>query len=110
MGQCQAAVAEAVEVFGKVDILLCCSSEGRPLYELLEHAESTDWVSSAGRHRRRARSFSEDTDSRPGTVRDQLLWACQLYQGHITGNAEKVQRTRHDTDRYKSVYISARGV
>ena len=28
MGQCQAAVAEAVAAFGKLDILLCCSSEG----------------------------------------------------------------------------------
>lgn len=28
MGQCQAAVAEAVEVFGRVDILFCCTSEG----------------------------------------------------------------------------------
>lgn len=28
MGQCQAAVAEAVEVFGKVDILFVCTSEG----------------------------------------------------------------------------------
>ena len=36
MGQCQAAVAEAVETFGKLDILLCCSSEGRYLYVLLE--------------------------------------------------------------------------
>ena len=36
MGQCQAAVAEAVETFGKLDILLCCSSEGWHLYDLLE--------------------------------------------------------------------------
>ena len=28
MGQCGAAVAEAIEVFGRVDILLCCTSEG----------------------------------------------------------------------------------
>jgi NAD(P)-dependent dehydrogenase (short-subunit alcohol dehydrogenase family) len=28
MGQCGAAVAEAVEVFGRIDILLCCASEG----------------------------------------------------------------------------------
>lgn len=28
MGHCQAAVAEAVEVFGRLDILFCCSSEG----------------------------------------------------------------------------------
>lgn len=27
MGQCQAAVAQAVEVFGKLDILFCCSGE-----------------------------------------------------------------------------------
>lgn len=32
MGLCQAAVAEAVEVFGKLDILLCCASEGWPLH------------------------------------------------------------------------------
>ena len=29
MGKCQAAVAEAVEAFGRVDILFCCTSEGR---------------------------------------------------------------------------------
>jgi NAD(P)-dependent dehydrogenase (short-subunit alcohol dehydrogenase family) len=29
MGQCGAAVAEAVEVFGRIDVLLCCTSEGR---------------------------------------------------------------------------------
>lgn len=28
MGLCQAAIAEAVEVFGRVDILFCCTSEG----------------------------------------------------------------------------------
>ena len=27
MGQCQAAVAQAVEAFGKLDVLFCCSSE-----------------------------------------------------------------------------------
>lgn len=29
MGLCQAAVAEAVQCFGKVDIMFCCASEGR---------------------------------------------------------------------------------
>jgi NAD(P)-dependent dehydrogenase (short-subunit alcohol dehydrogenase family) len=28
MGQCGAVVAEAVHVFGRIDILLCCKSEG----------------------------------------------------------------------------------
>ena len=28
MGQCQAAVAQAVDAFGRIDILLCCTSQG----------------------------------------------------------------------------------
>ena len=28
MGQCQAAVAEAISVFGGLDVLFCCASEG----------------------------------------------------------------------------------
>jgi NAD(P)-dependent dehydrogenase (short-subunit alcohol dehydrogenase family) len=28
MGQCGAALAEAVHTFGRIDILLCCTSEG----------------------------------------------------------------------------------
>lgn len=40
MGQCQAAVAEAVEAFGKLDILLCCSSEGGFLHGLFEWSEN----------------------------------------------------------------------
>lgn len=39
MGQCQAAVAEAVETFGKLDILLCCSSEGWSLHGSLERRD-----------------------------------------------------------------------
>lgn len=30
MGQCQAVVADAVATFGRVDILLCCTSQGDP--------------------------------------------------------------------------------
>lgn len=32
MGKCQAAVAEAAEAFGRVDILFCCTSEGNISY------------------------------------------------------------------------------
>lgn len=28
MGSCGAAIAEAIDVFGRIDILLCCKSEG----------------------------------------------------------------------------------
>lgn len=28
MGECQAVVADAIATFGKVDILLCCTSQG----------------------------------------------------------------------------------
>jgi NAD(P)-dependent dehydrogenase (short-subunit alcohol dehydrogenase family) len=31
VGQCQAAVAEAVEAFGRIDVLLCAASEGKNL-------------------------------------------------------------------------------
>lgn len=37
MGQCQAAVAEAVVRFGGIDILLCCSSEGGFCFSSLSH-------------------------------------------------------------------------
>ena len=39
MWQCQAIVAEAVEAFGRLDILLCCSSEGLPLWDCGREAE-----------------------------------------------------------------------
>jgi NAD(P)-dependent dehydrogenase (short-subunit alcohol dehydrogenase family) len=35
MGQCGAAVAEAVEIFGRIDILLCCASEGMDLLQVV---------------------------------------------------------------------------
>ncbi|MCJ1294988.1 hypothetical protein MMC34_006548 [Xylographa carneopallida] len=35
IGQCQAAIAQAVQAFGKIDILFCCSSEGSPVPVLL---------------------------------------------------------------------------
>jgi NAD(P)-dependent dehydrogenase (short-subunit alcohol dehydrogenase family) len=34
VGQCQAAVAEAVEAFGRIDVLLCAASEGTHLNHL----------------------------------------------------------------------------
>jgi NAD(P)-dependent dehydrogenase (short-subunit alcohol dehydrogenase family) len=33
MGSCGAAIAEAVSVFGRIDILLCCKSEGKFLID-----------------------------------------------------------------------------
>jgi hypothetical protein len=29
VGACQAAIAEAIETFGRINILLCCSSQGK---------------------------------------------------------------------------------
>lgn len=42
MGQCGAAVAEAVQVFGRIDILLCCKSEGSTSLPSLARAPA--WV------------------------------------------------------------------
>jgi NAD(P)-dependent dehydrogenase (short-subunit alcohol dehydrogenase family) len=38
MAHCGAAVAEAVDVFGRIDILLCCTSEGKhsPILDIKE--------------------------------------------------------------------------
>ena len=37
MGQCTAAIAEAIQAFGRIDILLCCKSEGELMdWESLE--------------------------------------------------------------------------
>lgn len=40
VGQCQAAVAEAVEAFGRIDVLLCAASEGNTI-DPVEHLELT---------------------------------------------------------------------
>ena len=37
IGQCQAAVAEAVSAFGRIDVLFCCSSEGTAVTSTLSH-------------------------------------------------------------------------
>lgn len=44
IGQCQAAVAEAVAAFGKIDILFCCTSEGMysPAVLLVPPSRSVD--------------------------------------------------------------------
>ena len=41
MGQCQAAIAQAIKVFGKLDILFCCSSEA--VVGTVEELATTRW-------------------------------------------------------------------
>lgn len=89
MAQCQAAVAEAVETFGKLDILLCCSSEGWHYTNRWGGRMKADWHDSTGRHGRRARRISTGTNPSTGTVREQLLRSGQLHQGCTTDDAEK---------------------
>jgi NAD(P)-dependent dehydrogenase (short-subunit alcohol dehydrogenase family) len=45
VGQCQAAVAEAVEAFGRIDVLLCAASEGNIIRTLLYHADGCQLLS-----------------------------------------------------------------
>ncbi|MCJ1322934.1 hypothetical protein MMC15_008284 [Xylographa vitiligo] len=42
IGQCQAAVAQAVVAFGKIDILFCCSSEGTFLFHSPDYRSLPD--------------------------------------------------------------------
>lgn len=42
VGQCQAAVAEAVEAFARIDVLLCAASEGRIIKQSVSQACADD--------------------------------------------------------------------
>jgi len=42
MGSCGAAVAEAVQVFGRIDILLCCKSDGMSKATYVVHLYTSD--------------------------------------------------------------------
>ena len=44
MGECQAAVAEAVSVFGGLDILFCCGSEGKCVHSKFQFHFHFRWV------------------------------------------------------------------
>jgi NAD(P)-dependent dehydrogenase (short-subunit alcohol dehydrogenase family) len=51
MGQCQAAIAQAVEVFGRIDILLCCTSEGTLCFLIFYiHADSKQLLSAQSKN------------------------------------------------------------
>jgi hypothetical protein len=44
VGQCQSATAEALEIFGRIDVLLICKSEGRISYDYFFHAMVLNYV------------------------------------------------------------------
>ena len=99
MGECQAVVAEAIATFGKVDILLCCTSQGiAPIFCLvILHIELANGSCSPYRYCRGACGFSADIKPRPGPVRDQLLRASQHRESNIASSEKAKIRTHHDS-------------
>jgi hypothetical protein len=80
MGQCQAAVAEAVASFGRLDILLCCTSQGIVLPLQSISSSSADMALPSGPWNCRGISrLTENIDSREGPIRNQLLWSDEHY-------------------------------
>jgi NAD(P)-dependent dehydrogenase (short-subunit alcohol dehydrogenase family) len=47
VGQCQAAVAEAVEAFGRIDVLLCAASEGK-VFDFIHWSRADSYVAVIG--------------------------------------------------------------
>jgi NAD(P)-dependent dehydrogenase (short-subunit alcohol dehydrogenase family) len=66
MGQCGAAVAEAVELFGRIDILLCCTSEGNTFFD--SHVLYILTKGSCCGYSRRTINHRFNAESRPRSV------------------------------------------
>ena len=97
MGQCGAAIAEAVEVFGRIDILLCCTSEGKILPTLLRNPVLRQ--SSSRWHSRRALHQYLNPKPRPRPIRNHLLQPSKLHQSHSPPAARTPQRPYHNPHR-----------
>lgn len=89
MGECQAVIAEAVSRFGKVDVLVCCTSQGQFSNDF-QYYGSLALTSLGSRHwdRGRACCISTDIEPRARPVRNQLLRPCKFHKSSTASNAE----------------------
>lgn len=83
VGECQAVVAQAVATFGRVDILLCCTSQGTSANtpDLTSSASPANQLHSPHWYSGRASSFPTDLELGSGSVRDQLFRPLEHHQG-----------------------------
>lgn len=89
MGECQAVVADAVTTFGRVDILLCCTSQGTNGDFRGFEITPADDLSSTHWNRRRAIRFATDLEPRSRPIRGQLLRTYEHHQSHTTPYEER---------------------
>ena len=94
MGECQSVVANAVATFGKVDILLCCTSQGAlfsiPLPSIPLTCTSSHW------HSRGTFRLNANAEPCARSIRNQLLRPSQYYQGHTSRYAKRAIRPCDD--------------
>jgi hypothetical protein len=100
VGQCQAAVAEAVEAFERIDVLLCAASEGMFCSTTMLRVSIEKRISC---NRCRGRTSSKQSHYKFGgrDFRDQLLCQCQHHQSHFTCHARTEERPHHCHNRHK---------
>ena len=103
MGQCGAAVAEAVEVFGRIDILLCCTSEGMSRFFVISLYK---WLmaNSGRRHSRRTLHEPLNPEPRPLAIRNDILRPGKLHQIHPTPSPRKAHWSYYNPDRHNGPY------
>ncbi|KAL8881712.1 MAG: hypothetical protein Q9198_001137 [Flavoplaca austrocitrina] len=103
MGQCQAAVAEVITLFRRLDILFCCSSQGVfdrvALCVLTTHILSDSYC----RHCRGTIIYLSINHSHPRSIRNKLLRPRQHHQGCLTLDERKALRSYHTAIRHKWV-------
>lgn len=102
MSSCISAVTDAVAVFGRIDVLLCCRSEGvqcvqsKFLMPKIAYSNQPSLHSCRG-HGRGA--FHQSTHAKPSqtTVRKQLFLTGELHQGHAATAEETTYRAHYCT-------------
>lgn len=95
MGECQAVVAEAVAAFGRIDILLCCTSQS---LQTLPNGYLTDTNKgfSSNWNRRRTLCLTTNAQSRPRSIRNKLLRPSKYNQGRPTTYEKRIHRPHND--------------
>lgn len=95
MSTCGAAIAEAVEVFGRIDILLCCKSEGMLAISCDTLIQFTNICFSSSWYCRR--TVYNASHQKPGSrsVRSHLLLPSQFHQGRIASIQKTAYGSHH---------------
>lgn len=91
----QASLAEAVDAFERIDILLCNTSEGT-LVQSICRLNLTRV--SCGGHRWRTLNLPSNHRLSPSSIRSYLLRPCELHQGHSSSTSGQTKWSHNPTE------------